>query len=372
MFPAFTSTRQAGSFALLLMGLLLAPWALPHSCFPQNEECYMSMRDKDGPFPFLHQQVFIDKGEIDIAFIGSSRIWAGINTRYIQEQLSKRLGRNATVITLGWPSPGFDELYFISRDLLQHRKVSMLVYYDDTARSSDGRPTDDIHWRASRWFRWNNDVGELTPLPFRAKASFYFASIMGIPRNFIRVLGVHTPEPRAVPGPSYWEYEYRAPPSIEARGALSAKLGVFHDLRTFVDFTPISSSQPSDVVSFSPGNRSKFSFTGPPTLTANRHFLKLFVQDARDRGVRLVLLNFPDLNEMRSPTINERECWPDALDANIAMIGIPPAVLFAGLNEQQVRSLYFDHSHFNRNGQDYYTKLICPLLCGIYETASEY
>ena len=372
MTPAFASTRQAVGFALLLGILLLAPWLLRGNALPAREDVYRSMRDEDGPYPFLHRQIFLEKGDVDIAFIGSSHVWTGIDTRRVQEELSRRLGREAVVVTLGWPWSGFDALYFLSRDLLRQRKVRMLVFYDDTARDVDGMPSDEAHRLAPHWFRWSEDRAELAGLPLRARGALYYAAIVGVPRNLLRRLLPADPGPDRLSRPSYWERKYHAPPLDETAGALSARLGIDHDPRAYVDFTPDPGAQPAAAAIYSPATRAQFQFTGPATPPAGRHFVRRLARLAAARRTRLVLLNFPDVADMRSPAINERECWPEALDADLAMLGVPPAALFAGLTDQQVRDLYYDHGHFNRNGQDLYTKLVCPGLLDLYENASDH
>ena len=64
--------------------------------------------------------------------------------------------------------------------------------------------------------------------------------------------------------------------------------------------------------------------------------------------------------------IQEREFWPDVLHADVTMMGIPPATLFAGLTDDDVRKLYYNPTHLNKNGQEYFTQIITPRLLEIY------
>lgn len=72
--------------------------------------------------------------------------------------------------------------------------------------------------------------------------------------------------------------------------------------------------------------------------------------------------------ERRDAMIREREFWPKALQADITLVGIPPAKLFEGMTDEQVKELYSDPFHFNKNGQYYFTSLITPSLLEIYDT----
>jgi hypothetical protein len=94
MRPAFSSTRQAAAFALLLLALLLAP-VLAQKILPPRETIYSSIWWASGDFPYMDGQIFREQSAIDILFMGSSHIWAGFDTPYVQAQLDKQLGRAA-------------------------------------------------------------------------------------------------------------------------------------------------------------------------------------------------------------------------------------------------------------------------------------
>jgi len=82
-----------------------------------------------------------------------------------------------------------------------------------------------------------------------------------------------------------------------------------------------------------------------------------------------VMLHLPVLAEAesRSPVLTERMGWPEIFDGDFRLVGMPSSWLFGGLSDEQVRLLYGDPAHFNRNGQEYFTPLITPALFQIYE-----
>src|ERR1035438_6486827 len=108
MSPGFFSPRHAVALALLLVLILLSPWLAGRSGLPPREQIYSSIPWRTGSFPYMHRQIFEEKGDIDIAFLGSSHMYNDIDTPYVQKQLSEKLGRPATVISLCWVNPGFD------------------------------------------------------------------------------------------------------------------------------------------------------------------------------------------------------------------------------------------------------------------------
>lgn len=370
MRPAFASTRQAAAFALLLLVLLLLPAIVGPGRLPSREEIYSSFWWANGPFPYIHQQIFEEKGDIDIAFVGSSHMLHGIDTPYVQEQLSKKLGRPAVVRSICWGGAGFDALYVITQDLLQHRKVHMLVFYDEY---NSGAPhANEANALAPRWFRYGDNAEALSGLPIRFRPSYYWAAIIGMPRNLLSLIRSNIPVDLISEKKNYLETAYKAPNPVTRLGSISAHLGFGPDPApssanaAFVDFAPPMDTLSSDVAIYSPATQSMFQFSGPSTPPLPLHFARKFAKLAQEHGAGLVLLHVPTFSERRDPVIQEREFWPDVLPANVDMVGIPSATLFAGLTDDDVRKLYYNPVHMNKNGQEYFTPIITPSLLKLY------
>jgi len=355
MAPAFSSTRQAAAFTLLLLLLLLLPVIAGKSVLPPREEIYSTLGWRYGPYHYLHRQIFEEKGDVDIAIIGSSRVLHGLDTPYVQKQLSEALGRKATVITLGYSWAGFDALYFITKDLLQNRQVRLIVFAEEC------RGSDNPHHAAPYLFRFADDRSALESLPFPQRAAYYFGAILGMPRNLLGLFRSNYPgqSPEAA---GAWQRDLRAPDPAERLGAAYARLGFDHAPAKFVEYQPAARAQPSDVRTYSPATRDLFQFQGPPAPPLQLHFARRFAALARGDGSKLLCLHFPEINEIRALVIQERELWPEALGTDVTVAGIPPAKLFEGLADEEVLKLFLDPYHFNKNGQDYFTPLVTPTL----------
>ena len=363
MRPAFSSTKSAAAFALLLLVLLLLPVLAGRSLLPARAESYSSVSPIMGSYPYMHRQVFGETGRVDIAFIGSSRIYNDIDTPQIEKALSQKLGRQAEVITLGWFWPGFDPLYFITQDLLRHRQVSLIVFDDESAAG------DNPHRLAPCWFRFGDNAQDLAGIPLRLQAAYYFGATIGLPRNLLCRLRPNFSELTPA-GAATTVRMWRAPDPMTTRGSLSSKLGFNHpnpEHPGFVDYAPANGVRPEAVCVFSPATSNKFKFTGPATATLQLEFARKFAALAQAHQTKLVFLHMPETGEMRMPVIQERVCWPDILPAEVAMVGIPPAALFAGLSDEKVRKLFVNPLHLNHNGAEYFTSLIMPALFQLYD-----
>jgi hypothetical protein len=365
MRPAFASTWQAAAFALLLLVLLLLPVMMTKSWLPPREEIYSSIWWANGAFPYIDQQIFSEKGDIDIAFVGASHIWNAFNPAYVQQKLSEKLGRPATVRTIGWGGAGYDELYVIARDLLQHRKVHMLVFYD--AFSEQDQP----NLQAPHWFRFGDDADAIDGLPLRLQASYYFAAVLGMPRNLLELFRSNLPTDLHSPKTAYWENldSAKAENISSNLGALAEHVG-FSDKLTaqepFEPFNPSAEKSSADVITYSPEMAGQWQFTGPALPSWQLHFARKFAALGAQYGCKFVLLHLPTKDEMTAPVIRERELWPEDLQADVTMMGIPPAKLFLDMTEQDVKKLYSDNFHFNKNGQDYFTATLTPALLEFY------
>ena len=370
MAPAFSSPRQAAAFALLLAVLLTLPVVVARTRWFDRRDVYPDIPWKYGSFPWIQQKIFTETKDVDMAFLGSSHIWAAVNTPYLQKKLTERLGRESEVFTLGWPWPGFDALYIIARDLLDHRRVHTLVIDDEGG-------SDVPHVNASRWFRIGENSEALAGLPPIAQARLYGSAVLGMPRQLLSLV-----RPNLLEDPrwcaNFLNLTFRAPNLAEHCGALRSHLTYlprreFRPLpgeRDFFPYQPAGDATAADVLVYSAENRDAFKFTGPALPPYQLYFARKLARWCRERGTRLVILHTPSLRERGLTVISERQLWPEVLGAPVSMVGIPPAKLFAGIPAADVPKLFFDDFHFNQNGQDMFTRLITPVLLKQYAAST--
>ncbi len=137
--------------------------------------------------------------------------------------------------------------------------------------------------------------------------------------------------------------------------------------RPFVKFEPPTHPAPSDVSIYSDLTKTNFQFPQEPPKPMQVVFLRKVAKLAREHHVKLVYLNFPWSTEMRSATVNPNAFWPDVLQQDCPMVGMPPAKLFAGLSDEEVLKLYWEYRHLNENGQKFFTPVVTPALVQLYE-----
>jgi hypothetical protein len=362
MRPPFSNSKQTGAFCLLLAVLLLSPILLRPPFLPPREQLYATVPWTFGPFPYLHQQIFEETNDIDIALVGSSRILNDLNAPYLQHALSKQIGRTATVVTIGWNWAGFDANYFLTKDLLEHRKVHMILFTDECKMG------DVAHRAATYWFRFADHAADLHALPIQLHISYYWGSMVGVPRNLLGLLRPNYNEFSPL-GASRWEHELSTPDPATQLGTVASKLGFNSPDKPrpdFVAYSPPANGSSAEALIYSPETKSKFIFTGPTPSPGQLAFGRKFARLATDHHCKLVCLHLPEIDERRDGLIPERENWAAVLQADVTLVGISPAGMFSGLKDEEFFKLFLDSIHFNKNGQDYFSTLITPSLCRVY------
>jgi hypothetical protein len=364
MRPAFSSTKQAAAFALLLFLLLLSPMLVGKNLLPPREQSYSSQAWGNGPYPWIRNQIFEETNAIDIAFMGSSHIFNAINTPQVQAELSKKLGRPAVVRTIAWGGSGYDGLYFIAQDLLAHRRVKMIVFYDENP--GGGRNAAEISW-----FRWADNSAALTGQNLREQSLFYFAAIVGMPRNLLCLVRPNLPAPFVTDKKNYWETAANSPNPALQLGCLSVRKGfapsALAAAAPFEPFQPQTGARPADAIVFSPATATNFAFASEPLPAWQLHFAHKVAGLFQENQVQAVMLHLPVLAEAHAAVMQQRADWPAVFGNGFELLGIPPAKLFSGLTDGEILKLYADPVHFNQNGQRYFTTLVTPALFQIYE-----
>jgi len=368
MRPAFSSTKQAALFTFIVFFVLLLPILLLPGILPSRSENYLTQGwTTFGNLPYLSRQIFQEKTDVDVAFVGASKVWEGVDTSYVQQKLSERLGRPAVVRTIAWGGSGFDTFFFVVRDLLENRKVKMVVFDDASEESNYPHPL--THY----WFRFDEDAKEISGFPTQIQLDYYFAAILGAPRLLLDLCRSNIPCEIREPDTKLWgngSYLTNQLGSVAMQQGFCRPSKTLREYPKLDPFVPVTGAQPSDCVLYSAETKNQFEFSEGTIPQWQINFARQFAALVIEKHAKLVQLHIPDLGDIGHFAIPERTFWPDSLRANVAMIGIPPGKLFGGLKEEEALKLFADPVHLNQNGQQYFTPLVTPKILQLYETAT--
>ena len=124
---------------------------------------------------------------------------------------------------------------------------------------------------------------------------------------------------------------------------------------------------PADVLRYDSQNRTNFSFSPEGIQPEQLFFLRKLAALTRANATGLLALHAPETNDFTAGTVCERACWPELLDPDVQLVGVPGTKLFAGLTDREKLQLFYNENHLNKNGQQFYTRLVTPALLQIYE-----
>jgi len=345
MDPPFLSPWQPFAFAALLLLLLTLPLVLSRFGLVSRPEVYAAVPTKNGPFTYFKHEIFSEKTDLDIVFLGSSLIWSGVDTPFVQQQLSSKLGKQANVITLGSNWRGEDLNYMVLRDLLNHRRVRMVVLTMPTSYQTVDAP----HHQAFRWMFYGDEaVSDLAP---RQRLAIYGENVLGAPRQLLTLIRsnrAETVEP------------------VKDLGALKVAQGYMG--QPFTRVQPVAPSLSPKTLSYGPTSSNNFHFNNQPLSPYQMHFLKLTFELLKKHGVTPVVLHVPVWTERHSSTVDERMNWQQVFNTQAPVIGVPPTILFSGMTDAQIDQFYYDE-HLNVNGNEYFTRIITPSLLEVYATS---
>lgn len=350
MDPPFSSSRQAFGFAALVAALLLLPLILTGSGLVGREHLYAAVPARWGGFSYIQKQIFEQKGNIDILVLGTSLLYQAIDAPYLAERLGGALGRKSTVITFATNHRCENLNYVLLRDVLARRRIGLLlfsmpVYYQN----------EDVgHMQSFRWMLDGEDSAALEGLPLRYRFGFRAGTILGAPRHLLSALRPDLYDDSA------WS---------ALNGGAKIDLGIRPT--PFVRFTPQPPALPAQSMIYGPATSHLFRFTGEALRPYPMHYLKRIGGLLRAYGVPVAIVHVPLWVERHDTVVTERMRWQDVLGARTTLIGVPPATLFRGLSDADIDKLFYNvftynNHHFNRNGNEYFTRVITPAIVEIY------
>ena len=343
--PAFQSRTQALVMLGCLLATLLLPLALPLLGLPSRAEVYRGIPTSAGPFNYIGHEIYEEQAPIDVLFIGGSILWTAIDATHVQAELSTRLRRPAVVRVFGANWPGLDLSYVLLRDVLERRKVGLVVLFMRFADESD-RP----HAQAFRWLRVGDDPLIFEGQSLRSRMAVYAATVLGGPRQLLTRLRPNISAPEDKVG--------------KHLGGLLTELGFHGEPFVKVEAQPPAFST-AEMIGRNP-TEGWFRVTNNDIGPYQLHFVRMMGDLLRAHSVRAAFLYVPMWSDRGSPTVNEAMNWAKVFQVDAAVIGIPGAALFAPISPAEQRQFYYNE-HMNRNGAGYFTHAITPAILEYFD-----
>ncbi len=343
--PSFQTNRQALAYCVLIYLLLASPILLAASGTLSKRAVYSSLPALFCDSQSLYKEIYEKKSDADVVFVGSSMVWNAIDVDTIQRRLRAACGDDKNVVMLAHNSYGLDADYFLLHDLLQKRRVRLVMIQMPLATGFSAWP----HVLAEAWFtldNWTNICGPELPLP--AKISLYSQAVLGAPRKILSLL-----RPDAF-GQIVNNCE-------EHSGSLFHKIGI--------EFHPAPPNLVPDQLFYSSAPQS-FDFDPKPINQYQLYFLNKIMSLLKSNGVTVICLHPPLLKDVKMTKVVEPGRWPELLEIHPDIFGVPGKDLFKGLSEEDDKRLFEDGMHLDANGCVYFSEAISGGVISAYQRAT--
>jgi hypothetical protein len=334
-----------------LMALLIS-LLLPLSSFfgfPGRKDVYRGMDGRRSIDKSHVSGIFSDRGPISVAFIGLSSMWVGTNARVIQKSLREHVRGDATAIMLGANHPGEDLIFILAKDLIDHHQVDLLLISVPNRAQPAPHPTFhrlsqiSIHWKY-----WAGLSG------FEKMQSLALASL-GFPRQILSGLR-HSCGLNDSRG------------TVQNNGSWIRESGWNNSKYKYVSHQA-PELQFEDV--YYDGSRYGSVIFQNVYTNYQEHYLRETVKYARRHNVFVAVLSTPIYLDRRSEKVVVRIHKEIIEDLGVPIIGIPPALLFKGLSDDEVKQFYYDVNHFNANGARLHTAAIEPIIREVWKKSAK-
>jgi hypothetical protein len=343
--PAFNTDRDALAYCMLIYLLLALPLFPPIADTLPKRAIYSAMPASFCDSKSLYKEIYEQKTDADVVFVGSSMIWNSIDVPTLQKRLRAACGIDKTVVLLGHNLFGFDADYFLLHDLVQKRRIRLVMIQMPLDTGVSPWP----HVLAETWFTmddWKTICGP--GMPLTAKIALYSQAVLGAPRKILSILR------KDAFGQILNNWEERS-------GSAYHKVGA--------EFHP----PPPDLVPeklFYSSSPLSFDFAPKPTNTYQLYFLNKIISLLKEHGVTVICIHPPAFKEVKMTKVIEQGCWTKLLENHPDMFGVPGSSLFEGLSEEQAKRLFEDDHHLNANGSVFFTEAISGGVIHAYQRAT--
>ncbi len=344
--PALPHRFQRWVFALAIFGFLGLPFALQCVDRPTLRDRFRSVPTAGGDFAAIEHVVLDERGDIDVLVLGTSYLWAAIDTPFLEKSLRHELGRPLVARTVGSNFRGEEMYLALLSEVVRRRKVRVLVLSMPGVRDRRDAPHPYAHRIAGPDF-----LSMHNGLPLRQRGAALGVQLLGGPRHALALLRTERTE---------------VSPLVANKGAFLSHTGFAGEpFREQLDEPP---SLAAEELIYGPRSASRFCVLDDPLNEIQLHFTKKTIRLAEDHDVRVVIVHVPTWNDRVAGAPNEQSAWPDCVDERMnypelfpraSLVGMSARTLFGAMTDEHAKLLFYS-GHMNANGARYFTTALLP------------
>jgi len=364
---AFKNKTHALIFIISLFLSLMMPFYISFFNI-DNKDAFIEAGTENGNFKLIHN-IFTNKKEYEIVFLGSSLLWTSVNPKIITDHINKNLKTKIKGITLAGNWRGEDMLYRLWHGFLKHKQPpKLLIMTMPRYRDRQSKP----HARSHVWWDYNYLRNFQDKMDRKTFLSYFASLVLGSPRKILSIIRKNSLSKRVKyslvmqdhkvklikSNPYVFPDDHNGKLSV-SQGFLGAK---FKDLGNLSPILP-----PHKDLILSDKTRSKFKNHNYPLTSLQDTFLKEIMFLAKKNKVKVLILNVPIYSFLSKEKIPMKLNWKDYFGKNIDVIGAQKNILYKDFDDDKIKLFYYD-DHLNSNGMSFWSKFIAPSILEIYKS----
>lgn len=366
MTPSYKSKRMQLIMTGVLLALMSGPLILGKLDLLDSVDMFAT--SKIFAIKYLVNQIRKGPAEIDIAFIGSSDLSTSISASIIQQELSEKLGRPATVRNFSAPLGKAGYSLVVAETLLKTKKVKLLVI----ELQIDG-PIQKENLVFNWWQAWAHR--KLTAqLPIADQISLYAEAVLGVPQQLLSLVRANDALGLANDLSDQLSRIESAHGSFEVKrnfGEAELRLRTYpeDDIFTEKNFA-IPAFNPEDLIFRASKDANPKHFVQNWNLTEKQiAFYSRIRELAEIQGGKIIFLRVNRPWENTS-TADIPKNIPDSLKS-VPILVIPETWLTGKYDSETKRLALYNLGHRNLNGMRLFTKAVAPAILQIYSESHE-
>ncbi len=315
------------------------------SYLPQydREEVYRAIDGRRSIELSHYLNIFKNQGAVDVAFVGLSSLWVGVNARQMQDYFTARGAAEPQVIMLGANHPGEDLVYMMVADLLENRDVKVVVL------SSPNRIQQYVHPLFHRLASMKDHSEVWHTLPAKEMLRSYGLAMLGAPLQIYSMIKPAR-RPRDARNTNAFNGSWVRSDGWNKQPFVAREIASPYDAQRSIDRN-LHEGSDIDAVDF-----------GNVQSVSQRAYFRATIELIKAHGALPVVVSVPIWKDRNRAKPLVRIPKASLSDYEVPLVAVSPKAFFAGMSEEDIEMLYYNENHFNTNGSTYHTEVLAPVF----------
>lgn len=306
-------------------------------------------------YNLLYRELYIQTEPIDVLIMGPSFVWTAFKPKIIKEMLEKKLNRKVNVILLGFNGEGDDKIFFQLKEILQKRKIRVLI----TTLMNNDYKRNCPHSQTYRTFLLKQNFDTIKVMPFKDKIFFYGQAMLGAGRHL-----------------AFERIKNREKVlDLNNYSVSNHELEVGHPMPQIEQVPPICSLLPKHLGSDCLIEEPQGAQNGVKLLNHLNSFQFFFHSQihslSKEYGFNILYTYIPFLTDESETVCIRKDILSFLENDNVWLMALNKADIFKKVRPDEINKFYSDYAHFSDAGSELFTTIFMSKFVEFYQTMEE-